>query len=96
MTRIFWLATHAIESKTFDYVPDFIAVPERLVRERDVPSSLRAGWREFVTSTREVRGVDLAHGQTKHSACASACTYVHAAGIERSRPFIFPSTARIS
>ncbi|BAT60067.1 hypothetical protein GJW-30_1_02602 [Variibacter gotjawalensis] len=93
-TRLFWLTTTTVEGTTFDYVPDFFAVPGRPMTEADVPSDLLPGWRAYVAAMGPTSRVDIAREGGKPRRCVSACTFIHAAGVERSGRAFFHRARR--
>jgi len=86
MTRMFWLKTEAPNAKIFKYTPDFImrATPPANSETSDssaveVPPELAQGWEAYLRLLGEGVGVALSGS----GRCASACTFLHVAGIER-------------
>lgn len=80
ITRMFWLNTSAIEGEQFDYVPDFLG-PSGPGSPAAVPPDLQAGWRDYQAATQAFARAAAKDGSARK--CASACTFVHAAGIYR-------------
>src|SRR5262249_40256903 len=86
LTRMFWLKTSASENNVIDYVPDFFAVTVQGTSDAssgiaDVPPELSGGWRAYLQSTEKNRHLTLE--KNGRGRCASACTFVHVAGIDR-------------
>jgi hypothetical protein len=79
-TRIFWVNTHAVDGGKFDYVPDFIAaVPDG--SSPQIPPDLQRGWQNYVAATQSISHVTI--DERRNRECASACTFINAAGIDR-------------
>jgi hypothetical protein len=80
LTRMFWLNTNAVENGTFDYVPDFLG-SRGPGSDADVPANLQNGYANFVATTQSFAHLQMNEKSSRR--CASACTYMHAAGIYR-------------
>ena len=80
-TRLFWLKVRSPSAKTFTYQPDFFhpgtAPPSS---PPEVPPEFSAGWAAYTRAVQAYQPVSLASGSGR---CASACTFMHAAGIDR-------------
>jgi hypothetical protein len=88
LTRMFWLKTEAVNDKTLLYQPDFIPVSPAQANAAslsapDVPGDIADGWRRYVDAVERLANVPLAGRGTR---CASACTFLHVAGIDRRGP----------
>src|SRR5262245_52087200 len=88
LTRMFWLKTEAVNDKTFVYQPDFIAMSaaraDAAARPApEVPSEMADGWRHYVAAVERFGNAALPAGGSR---CASACTFLHVAGIDRRGP----------
>ena len=81
ITRMFWLNASAVEGGQFDYVPDFIGAAGPGSPPATIPPDLEAGWRDYLAATQPV--IHMATNDRQSRRCASACTYLHAAGIYR-------------
>ena len=89
VTRTFWLkaVTASATGGNFVYVPDFfvppLPQPSGAAASNDLPDgadiSLKQGWQNFVELRNKLPPVKLSL-----TACVSACTFIHAAGIDRS------------
>ena len=85
LTRMFWLKTHAIETREFDYVPDFFGSKGPGSAIDDPPPELRRGWEAYLAETKGIP----APRATGRGRCASSCSYLHVAGIDRyGRPYV--------
>jgi hypothetical protein len=88
LTRMFWLKTVAVDAKTFLYQPDFVAVSgdqggATSLSALEVQGDMADGWRRYALAVERLASVSLPAGGTR---CASACTYLHVAGIDRRGP----------
>lgn len=87
MTRMFWLKTRSPTQDRFLYRPDFLpADPSApFMSEPAVPSELVSGWQDYLRTIEpfEFVSISAAAPTQKHSRCASACTYLHVAGVDR-------------
>lgn len=81
LTRMFWLNTTAVEDRGVEYVPDFFVSPEPGSSANRIPQDLEQGWRDYIAATRSLSGVLPAGSRGRR--CASACTFIAAAGIYR-------------
>jgi hypothetical protein len=87
ITRMFWLKVRAPAQDRFIYRPDFFAADgsSAFGAEPEVPAEYNAGLKSYL----EALGADAElsisalNPEQKHSRCASACTYLHTAGIDR-------------
>jgi hypothetical protein len=79
MTRLFWLKVRSPSAKSFTYQPDFVQQDAALATPQ-IPPELARGWSDYARAVQTVAQVSLAKGSGR---CASACTFLHAAGIDR-------------
>jgi hypothetical protein len=82
LTRMFWLKTHAVDGVEFEYLPDFLGAEGPGTAVKEVPPELESGWKSYLEATARLRRVQITP-DAKRRRCASACTYLHAAGIHR-------------
>jgi hypothetical protein len=90
LTRMFWLKTVAVDAKTLLYLPDFVtitggeagAAPPALAALQVAPD-MTDGWRRYMDLVGQTASVALPPDGTR---CASACTFLHVAGIDRRGP----------
>jgi hypothetical protein len=80
LTRMLWLKTHAVDGKSFDYVPDFLG-SEGPGSPANIPPELQGGWQAYVQATQGISRISLSTDRPRR--CVSACTFIHAGGIQR-------------
>ena len=83
MARLFWLKTEAPNARTFGYRPDFVAAPVASSPPEpvlDILPELSAGWQAYTRAVTAIAPLSPALGSGR---CASACSYLHVAGIDR-------------
>jgi hypothetical protein len=87
IVRMFWLKVRSPGRDRFVYRPDFFPTnaASPFSGEPEIPAELAEGWQSYVRAVQlfsEVSIVATNHNQ-KHPTCASACTFLHTAGIDR-------------
>jgi hypothetical protein len=79
--RMFWLKVRSPSARTFTYQPDFFhAGTAPFASPPEVPPEFAAGWAAYTRAVQAYQPVSVASGSGR---CASACTFMHAAGIDR-------------
>ena len=80
LTRMFWLNTNAVQNGVFDYVPDFMSAlgPGN---DGEIPPNMQRGYADYSAVTGSFAHLQMTDRNSRR--CASACTYMHAAGIFR-------------
>jgi hypothetical protein len=81
LTRMFWLNTTAIEDRGVEYVPDFVIAAGPGSSANRIPPDLEQGWRDYIADTKSATRVLPVDSRARR--CASACTFIAAAGIYR-------------
>lgn len=87
ITRMFWLKARAPDRDQFLYRPDFFPPDAAAPFTADplVPPELAAGWANYLRAVSSIAEVSVSASDPaqKRPRCASACTYLHTAGIDR-------------
>lgn len=87
MTRMFWLKTRSLSEDRFLYRPDFLPVDPAapFTSEPTIPAELTAGWQDYLRAIEPFQFVSVAAADPtqKRPRCASACTFMHVAGVDR-------------
>jgi hypothetical protein len=78
---MFWLNTTAVEDRGVEYVPDFFIAAGPGSSANRIPPDLEQGWRDYIADTKSATRVLPVDSRARR--CASACTFIAAAGIYR-------------
>jgi hypothetical protein len=78
ITRMFWLKVRSPAARSFTYRPDFF--PLDASGGPQIPPDLARGWEAYSRAVQPFAQVSVTSGSGR---CASACTFMHAAGIDR-------------